>query len=203
MHPGRGGFIRPMQDASAPHDAIGRGCHQRDGLTGPGFWAGNPAPTTLRRSPVPAGDERRRHDARSACLGLSALCFRPSASERASPAQRVHRGRFWAGDPAPTTVRRSSASAGDERRREDARSACRGLSALCFRPSACVSFGCHGVLDPAPRESSVHPGRGGFIRPMQDASAPCDAIGRGCHRRDGFNVLSAFGFPRARAGVEC
>jgi hypothetical protein len=59
VHPGRGGFIRPMQDASAPCDAIGRGCHQRDGFTGPGFWAGNPAPTTLGRSPAPADDQRR------------------------------------------------------------------------------------------------------------------------------------------------
>jgi hypothetical protein len=147
VHPGRGGFIRPMQDASAPCDVIGRGCHQRDGFTGPGFWAGDPAPTTLRRSPVLAGDERRRHDARSACLGLSALCFRPSASvfncrdsrsdrPLVPAAGRVHRGRVLGGksrpiqrcvDHPPPLVRNAGV----------ARPVPRALGfALCFRLSA-------------------------------------------------------------------
>jgi hypothetical protein len=85
----RGGFILPMQDAFATHEAIGRGCQQPGGFTVPGFWAGNPAPTTVGRSPAPADGQRRRrhpvarhtyfrqHDSAISGFRLSAFRLRP------------------------------------------------------------------------------------------------------------------------------
>jgi hypothetical protein len=88
--------------------------------------------------------------------------------------------------PPLTTVRRSPAPAGDERRRPPA---CIGLPACAF---GFLLMGTMAFMDPAPRESSAQVRRGGFIRPIQDASALHEAIGRGCQRRDGFTG-SGFG----------
>jgi hypothetical protein len=177
--------------------ASGRGCQHRNGFTGVGSWAGNPAPTTVRRSPAPVGDERRRE---FACFGLSAFGFRLRASgfreipplrrcvdhphplvmnggvrileRQATPRPRtgvsqdgrwrvepgasglsVHLGftvfGFWAGNPAPTSVRRSPAPAGDERRREFA---CLGLSAFGFLLPPSSSCDSDGMLNPAPTD---------------------------------------------------
>jgi hypothetical protein len=182
VHPCRGGFIRPIQDASVTHEAIGRGCHQRDGFTWPGFGREIPPLQRCVDHPRPLMMNAGVTTPDPPALGFRLCAFGlrlplSIAATHGAIGRGCHQGDgftgpgFWAGNPAPTTLRRSPVLADDRRRRHDARSACLGLSALCFRPSASV-FNCRDSRSDRPRVSPagrVHRGRvlGGKSRPIQ------------------------------------